>query len=212
MRKVCELGRSMVEMLGVLAIIGVLSVGGIAGYSKAMFKYKLNKHSEQINQLINTVSRFYQQFMGSQFYDTIVTSYFIKMGEVPDEMIINNDENYVYDIFGTKVRIRNIHDESNGATSMNLTFLLDLSEHNKQNENICINMLNTIKQNRASIYYATVVGVQNGAYSNVSYHGDSSCTLSKKCLKNMTIKDMHDMCISQISKESATISVVWYDY
>ena len=29
-------GRSMIEMLGVLAIIGVLSVGGIAGYSKAM--------------------------------------------------------------------------------------------------------------------------------------------------------------------------------
>ena len=31
-------GRSMIEMLGVLAIIGVLSVGGIAGYSKAMQK------------------------------------------------------------------------------------------------------------------------------------------------------------------------------
>ena len=31
-----QTGRSMVEMLGVLAIIGVLSVGGIAGYSKAM--------------------------------------------------------------------------------------------------------------------------------------------------------------------------------
>ena len=31
-------GRSMVEMLGVLAIIGVLSVGAIAGYSKAMMK------------------------------------------------------------------------------------------------------------------------------------------------------------------------------
>ena len=29
-------GRSMVEMLGVLAIIGVLSIGGIAGYRAAM--------------------------------------------------------------------------------------------------------------------------------------------------------------------------------
>ena len=28
-----ESGRSMVEMLGVLAIIGVFSVGGIAGYT-----------------------------------------------------------------------------------------------------------------------------------------------------------------------------------
>ena len=38
-----ESGRSMVEMLGVLAIIGVLSVGGIAGYRMAMNKYKANE-------------------------------------------------------------------------------------------------------------------------------------------------------------------------
>ncbi len=44
-----ESGRSMVEMLGVLAIIGVLSVGAIAGYSKAMEKYKLNKFTEQLS-------------------------------------------------------------------------------------------------------------------------------------------------------------------
>ena len=42
-------GRSMVEMLGVLAIIGVLSVGGIAGYSKAMTKFKINKSMDQIS-------------------------------------------------------------------------------------------------------------------------------------------------------------------
>ena len=36
-------GRSMVEMLGVLAIIGVLSIGGIAGYTMAMSRYKANE-------------------------------------------------------------------------------------------------------------------------------------------------------------------------
>ena len=36
--KIVNAGRSMVEMLGILAIIGVLSVGAIAGYSKAMIK------------------------------------------------------------------------------------------------------------------------------------------------------------------------------
>ena len=43
MYKNLENGRSMIEMLGVLAIVGVLSVGGIAGYSKAMEKFKVNK-------------------------------------------------------------------------------------------------------------------------------------------------------------------------
>ena len=38
-----ESGRSMVEMLGVLAIIGVLSIGGIAGYTLAMNRYRANE-------------------------------------------------------------------------------------------------------------------------------------------------------------------------
>ena len=37
-----ETGRSLVEMLGVLAIIGVLSVGGIAGFKNAMEKNRAN--------------------------------------------------------------------------------------------------------------------------------------------------------------------------
>ena len=43
-----ESGRSMVEMLGTLAIIGVLSVGGIAGYSYGMDKYKANQTMNDI--------------------------------------------------------------------------------------------------------------------------------------------------------------------
>ncbi len=49
---VCSAGRSMIEMLGVLAIIAVLTVGGIAGYSKAMTQFKVNKIIAETNQLI----------------------------------------------------------------------------------------------------------------------------------------------------------------
>ena len=52
-------GRSMIEMLGVLAIIGVLSVGGIAGYSKAMMKYRINKAIEQITLIAGNVRTFF---------------------------------------------------------------------------------------------------------------------------------------------------------
>ena len=45
-----EQGRSMVEMLGVLAVVGVLSVGGIAGYT-----YAMNKH--YANELLNGASK-----------------------------------------------------------------------------------------------------------------------------------------------------------
>ena len=38
-----ENGRSMIEMLGVLAIIGVLSVGGLSGYTMAMNRHRANQ-------------------------------------------------------------------------------------------------------------------------------------------------------------------------
>lgn len=41
--KMHENGRSMIEMLGVLAIIGVLSVGGLYAYTTAMLKYRMNE-------------------------------------------------------------------------------------------------------------------------------------------------------------------------
>ena len=44
-------GRSMVEMLGVLAIIGVLSLGGIAGYRMAMNHYQANQIAHEINMM-----------------------------------------------------------------------------------------------------------------------------------------------------------------
>ncbi len=52
-------GRSMKEMHGVLAINGVLSVGGIAGYSKAMTKYRINKTIEQITLIAGNVRAFW---------------------------------------------------------------------------------------------------------------------------------------------------------
>ena len=59
MTKNAQSGRSMIEMLGVLAIIGVLSVGGIAGYSKAMQKYRVNKAIEQITLIAGNVRAFW---------------------------------------------------------------------------------------------------------------------------------------------------------
>ena len=54
-----ESGRSMVEMLGVLAIVGVLSVGGIAGYSQAMAKFKVTKAMDQVQTIITNMRTLY---------------------------------------------------------------------------------------------------------------------------------------------------------
>ncbi len=46
-------GRSMVEMLGVLAIIAILSIGGIVGYKIAMNYYQANQIANEINIMHN---------------------------------------------------------------------------------------------------------------------------------------------------------------
>lgn len=46
-----EQGRSLVELLGVLAVIGVLTIGGIAGYNIAMTLYRANELLNGVNLL-----------------------------------------------------------------------------------------------------------------------------------------------------------------
>ena len=47
-----EYGRSMIEMLGVLAIIGVLSIGGLAGYTMAMNRHRANTILDYISRCV----------------------------------------------------------------------------------------------------------------------------------------------------------------
>lgn len=54
-QKKIQSGRSMVEMLGVLAIIGVLSVGGVAGYRYAMRQFKIIEARDLLNYLVVAV-------------------------------------------------------------------------------------------------------------------------------------------------------------
>ena len=76
-------GRSMVEMLGVLAIIGVLSAGGLAGYSKAMFKHKLNTTMDQLTMLVTNIRTMY----GTQDnYENLTAAQAIKLGIIPAAM------------------------------------------------------------------------------------------------------------------------------
>jgi len=54
-RNSTESGRSMVEMLGVLAIVGVISIGGIAGYNYGMTRYRTNEVLDGANKRAYTV-------------------------------------------------------------------------------------------------------------------------------------------------------------
>ena len=79
----------MIEMLGVLAIVGVLSVGGIAGYSKAMQKYRVNKTIDQITQISNGIHTLYT---GRNNYEGLTISLLGKTKIIPQELINSSEE------------------------------------------------------------------------------------------------------------------------
>ena len=87
-----EFGRSMIEMLGVLAIIGVLSVGGIAGYSKAMEQFKINKFIDQVSQIVVNTQTLYAQ---QKDYNGLHADVAISMGIIPDNLgTLDNSSNF----------------------------------------------------------------------------------------------------------------------
>ena len=105
MKHTNEHGRSMVEMLGVLAIIGVLSVGGIAGYSKAMNKFKVNKTMDQVSSIIANIRTMFSSQKG---YQGLTAERAVKLGVVPSDMGYEGEEEFsiLYNAFGGYVVIQ----------------------------------------------------------------------------------------------------------
>ena len=204
-------GRSMVEMLGVLAIIGVLSVGAISGYPKAMMKYKLNKQAEQMNTVINAVARYIHSF-STDFRNQNLTSYFIKLGEIPKEMIRTNKTSHIYDTFGNAWSVYYIYDSSSGIETMNLAFQSDslLTKNSFQSLEICRNLIVTAKENSSNIHYiSTLSGYQTDEQQLSVLYGDSLCSLGRACLKNMMLDQISDICTKHIGTNSAEFKIVW---
>ena len=97
-----QLGRSMIEMLGVLAIIAVLSVGGIAGYSKAMLMWRSNIQKNMLTEIITNMIKIRPNLNKTQAISDI-TPVFDAMGELPEGTTYKNG--YIYDKDGNSVRI-----------------------------------------------------------------------------------------------------------
>lgn len=98
-----ESGRSMVEMLGVLAIIGVLTIGGIAGYNFAMNRYRTNEILQGINMRYAVAQQ--QLTLGvplnmSEFDDAILGKYKVEVQKVdgPGNMILMSVLNVPTDV------------------------------------------------------------------------------------------------------------------
>ena len=82
-------GRSMVEMLGVLAIVGVLSAGGLLGYSQAMKKIKMNQTQEQIMTIMQNIRTKFAHTKRPQINSLEQA---VELGIFPEEMVKSTTE------------------------------------------------------------------------------------------------------------------------
>lgn len=151
-----ETGRSMVEMLGTLAIIGVLSVGAIAGYSYGMDKYRANQTVNDI--MLRAVDLMTQASQGrtalsldewnneTSIYDFTNPAYsedgLIMLDVGTNEKISQRVCEMIYDsLYSSAFQIdinESVANSKNNCTSDNtMTFYFDGGNVNEQGEFIC---------------------------------------------------------------------------
>ena len=195
-------GRSMVEMLGVLAIVGVLSVGAIAGYSKAMMKYKLNKQAEQISWLLNVLQR-YKTFFGKEPERLNFVPYLIKLGEIPQEMIKGNNHT-LYDSFGMSYGMA-----TNGCVPACLFANLYINvTDNYKNFDVCNNILETSKAFAAQLDHINFWQAKTDNTNDALYiFGDNGCCNSCKCLRKLTKNDIYEICQLCADKKGCSFNI-----
>ena len=186
-------GRSMVEILGVLAIIGVLSVGAIAGYGKAMMKYRLNQVSNSANQLMATIIEKnhlnINSFTSSE--SNTISKTFVNAGWIPDGFTTDQkDSYYLHDSFGNNIWLF----RSNNSIGISFGW-----SYNQKQTEICHALLNVGKEWKADLYYLQTDyaadpdnDIEQKTYG--LFYGDTSCSSNVKCLRDLSLTDIYSAC------------------
>ncbi len=172
-----QYGRSMVEMLGVLAIIGVLSVGGIAGYSKAMYKQKMNKSVDIVSNILMGINELLLKNPNEDiFIDGVQNA--VKLG-ILDKSLCDSSDICRLPI-GAEILI-------NFTKSFGIIF----KEGNRIN--LCIDFL--------SHHWETALPINYNGISAVTYKGDQNFIYSSTALNtyigiktSYTLADIKEAC------------------
>lgn len=206
MYKNFEQGRSMLEMLGVLAIVGVLSVGGIAGYSKAMEQFKVNKAINQYNMLIFGMLEHLDSIKKENKGEIVGLLGLAKdLSLLPvswqaDERseYLSGYGNKVTDDLGNTIQLFFVPNGFAGGTGRMVfsLFMGGLSDNENGGQysagfskSFCISVINNVVQPlHANLLWANIK-------NHTTLYGDTNCKgKNGKCLNSLTMDDINSMC------------------
>ncbi len=207
-------GRSMIEMLGVLAIIAVLSVGGIAGYSKAMEKFKVNKLLDEYTMLLygllGNASEFRSQSWADSRTHVGLIDYAQAASLVPETwkkvndtrmtdsqgnviLLFSRSNRLVMDIY-----IGGVVDENTGTMTYSTGY----------SASVCRELMQNLAQPlHGAVQFISFYRWTDGEYANL-YRGDKYCVQGEKCLRDITLAEINDLCKScEGDKEACAINM-----
>jgi type II secretory pathway pseudopilin PulG len=165
-----QIGRSMIEMLGVLMIIGLLSVLGIYGYLKAMDKVSLTKQTQQISDFSIGLLDFIGKTRETAFTTEQVAVNFVQLGYLPDSMLQLN-ANKFSDSFGNAVTFGEVEDN----------FII--VRWNFTSTDQFVNLVQSLVRFSDKLY---VIWIN----SRNTWQGDRIC--SSDCISSLTLSDIYE--------------------
>ncbi len=191
-------GRSMIEMLGVLAIIAVLSVGGIAGYSKAMERYKFIKlrdaWTEVFYNFIQIRNDFNNQEIGGWGTETNYVYTMKSLNMLPREFKYVRG-NAFQDSHGFGVTLYSSGNK--GSRAFGFFYWLGFDSASPKVCQAFMEAALNFKDNVRKIWREPLAG----DIKMYSVWGNRYCTKGVRCMNNMNFNDMNELCSAYKGKD-----------
>lgn len=211
-----QYGRSMLEMLGVLAVVGMLSVIGIKGFQYAMERHRVNELTEEYISFIQNLLPYETDFVKikntkSSEKALYLVPYIKKMNIIPSKWQIFSG-NYLRDSIGVLLDPHIRHEPgSTRANKITWNYILKSAETNVPPQRLC-----EIMYTRIVLPYHELISVvayftdeTEGNASNISEYGDNYCNgKSRRCITSLTLTDIQDRCSRCADKNKRCLLVI----
>ena len=205
-------GRSMIEMLGVLAIIGVLSVGGIAGYSKAMEKYKMNKviseYSFMISGLLEHLNNLKQNSSDVPGTKIGLTDFAEAANIIPSTWKKASATSLI-DSYGNGI-IMYLGATQNDGKLLVLDFWLGEKDKSFDVKFCREFFYNVAYPLHPVVIHASMHRDEQGAIRAKTWRGDAYCDGSRKCLRDITLSDINSACHTCVNGKESCAVILWF--
>ena len=211
-RQTNPLGRSMIEMLGVLAIIGVLSVGGITGYSKAMEKYKMNKviseYSFMISGLLEHLNNLKQNSSDVSGTKIGLTDFAEAANIIPSTWKKASTTSLT-DSYGNGI-VMYLGATQNDGKLLVLDFWLGGKDKSFDVKFCREFFYNVAYPLHPVVIHASMHRDEQGTTRANIWRGDAYCDGSRKCLRDITLSDINSACHTCVNGKEDCAVILWF--